>query len=379
VAIVGVLVAVALLTPFHWLGQEEAFIGVPGALAALAVVTSAVVGGPWVGLSVAVACGLTFDLVVYPKTVLLSHLSTAAVIILYVAAGWVSGALADRYRRTQSETRALYRRFQENLTPSLATSTTAFSLHALSVPGEERMLLGGDFVDAVELDSGALAVIVGDVTGHGPDAAALGANLRAAWRALALGGTDPIEIVHRLDGVLARESSVPAIAEQSGVDIATLATLCCGYLLPHEQQARLVLAGHPPPLVIGAGATALDARPGLPLGVSTDAERSLVSIDLAGTRGVLFYTDGLVEGRASPGSAERYGIDRLARRVTRVAGGGSLDGNLPRTILAEAEVANGGPFADDVTILLVTPHGAGASDAQAMSAAAQRRDAGAAP
>jgi hypothetical protein len=211
-----VLVAVAVLTPLHWLGQQEAFLGVPGALAALAVVTSAVVGGPWVGLSVAVACGLMFDLAIYPRTVLLSHLTDGAIIFLYVAAGWVAGVLADSYRRSQSETRALYPRFQANLTPSLVTSTEGFLLVALSVPGEERMLLGGDFVDAVELDSGALAVIVGDVTGHGPDAAALGANLRAAWRVLALGETDPIEIVHRLEGVLTREISVKAVGGGRG-------------------------------------------------------------------------------------------------------------------------------------------------------------------
>jgi serine phosphatase RsbU (regulator of sigma subunit) len=115
-----------------------------------------------------------------------------------------------------------------------------------------------------------------------------------------------------------------------------------------------VLAGHPPPLVIGAQAIPLDAEPGLPLGVSPDADYSVVSIDLADTRGLLFYTDGLVEGRAQPGSTERYGIDRLARRVTQVAGTGALDGDVLRIILAETETANGGRFFDDVTILLVT-------------------------
>lgn len=361
----GVLIAAAVLTPFHWLRREDNFVGVPGALAALVVVTTAVVGGPWAGLMVAVACGLIFDFIVYPHVVLLSHVSTAAVIGLYIAAGWVAGALADRYRLAQSETRALYRRFQANLTPPLITSTEFFALNALSVPGEERMLLGGDFVDAVEVESGALAVIVGDVTGHGPDAAALGANLRAAWRALALGGVDPVEIVRRLDDVLAHDAPVgtgPSEEQGGVVSMAILATLCCGYLWPQEGRAELVLAGHPPPLVIGELATALDARPGLPLGVSPGAVYSLVSVELAGTRGLLFYTDGLVEGRAQPGSAERYGIDRLAHRVSRDASAGSLDGDLLNAILAKVEAANGGPFLDDVTILLITTRDATASD-----------------
>jgi serine phosphatase RsbU (regulator of sigma subunit) len=350
-----VLVAVAILTPFHWLTQE-AFIGVPGALAALAVVTSAVVGGPWVGLSVAVACGLTFDLVLYPKTMLLSHLSTAAVILLYIASGWVAGALADRYRRAQAETRTLYRRFQANLTPSLVSSTPSFSLTAVSLPGEERLLLGGDFIDAVALESGTLAVIVGDVTGHGPDAAALGANLRAAWRVLALAATDPVEIVRRLDGVLAHERPPDAEpGEERGLqDVDMLVTLCCGYVRPASRRADLVLAGHPPPLVIREQASVLDLKPGLPLGVSASAEYWVVSVDLRDVRGLLFYTDGLVEGRVRPGSAERYGIERLTDCVSDMVRGAPLDARVPAAVLRTVGVSNGGPFADDVTVLLVT-------------------------
>ena len=48
--------------------------------------------------------------------------------------------------------------------------------------------LGGDFYDAVELGDGALRIVIGDVSGHGPDEAALGAALRGAWRALVLAG-----------------------------------------------------------------------------------------------------------------------------------------------------------------------------------------------
>ena len=62
-------------------------------------------------------------------------------------------------------------------------------------PGERHLELGGDFLDVVDLGDHGLAVICGDVSGHGPDAAALGAMLRVSWEALVLSRTPPAELV----------------------------------------------------------------------------------------------------------------------------------------------------------------------------------------
>jgi serine phosphatase RsbU (regulator of sigma subunit) len=68
---------------------------------------------------------------------------------------------------------------------------------------------------------------------------------------------------------------------------------------------------------------------------------------------LLLYTDGLVEGRAAPGSHDRYGIDRLARLVSKVSrqnrGSELLD-----TVLDDIRTANGGAPGDDIALLLVS-------------------------
>ena len=62
--------------------------------------------------------------------------------------------------------------------------------------GREDAELGGDFYDTVESTDGTVTVLIGDVAGHGPDAAALGARLRSAWRALTLAGLPQSRVAH---------------------------------------------------------------------------------------------------------------------------------------------------------------------------------------
>jgi DNA-binding response OmpR family regulator len=77
-------------------------------------------------------------------------------------------------------------RLERGLLPTALIRDERLTLTSDYRPGRERAVLGGDFFDAVELDDGTVHVMIGDVCGHGADEAALGACLRAAWRALAL-------------------------------------------------------------------------------------------------------------------------------------------------------------------------------------------------
>ena len=133
-------------------------------------------------------------------------------------------ALAQAQRaQAQQDAAALYRRFQSSLSPVVSVETTNLKVATYYRPGEGRMLLGGDFIDAVTRPNGSVAAVIGDVTGHGPDAAALGASLRAAWRALALRGASLQASMKTLNSLTLDESDR---AEQGELGLGLLATVC---------------------------------------------------------------------------------------------------------------------------------------------------------
>src|SRR6478735_7111283 len=79
-------------------------------------------------------------------------------------------------------------RLERGLLPTPLVTDPRLVLSAHYRPGRRRALLGGDFYDAVETADGTVHAVIGDVSGHGPDAAALGVSLRIAWRTLVIGG-----------------------------------------------------------------------------------------------------------------------------------------------------------------------------------------------
>ncbi|NEC51686.1 SpoIIE family protein phosphatase, partial [Actinospica acidiphila] len=88
-------------------------------------------------------------------------------------------------------------------------------------PGRSRALLGGDFYDVVRTPDGTVHAMIGDVCGHGPDEAALGVELRIAWRALTLAGLCGDQLLSTLQQVLEHERPDDEIfATLCTVDIA---------------------------------------------------------------------------------------------------------------------------------------------------------------
>src|SRR5262249_37799282 len=122
-----------------------------------------------------------------------------------------------RRRAAQREASRLHAQLEASLLPNLRPRDPELRLLARYRPGEHRMLLGGDFLDAAEVDDGRLFLVIGDVSGHGPSEAALGATLRAAWRTLVLTGASLSQVVDGLDRVLVDERA----------SHETFATVCC--------------------------------------------------------------------------------------------------------------------------------------------------------
>jgi serine phosphatase RsbU (regulator of sigma subunit) len=201
------------------------------------------------------------------------------------------------------------------------------------------MALGGDFYDALVLPDGSLAAVIGDVTGHGPVAAATGAGLRAAWRAAMINGVPLLEVPGLLERVLLseRESDL------------SFATALMGLLRP-EGRADLIACGHPPPLKISSGSADEVPLPAhVMLGIEPNRGVDVTSIELATEDRLLLYTDGLVEGRAAPGSPERLGPEGVASILDGMA---DVD---PDELIDTVMTRHGGGLRDDVAVLVLGP------------------------
>jgi PAS domain S-box-containing protein len=245
----------------------------------------------------------------------------------------------------------LSRRLQSGLLPSLSPPDPTLALCTRYRPGHERALLGADFFDALRLADGTVALLIGDVAGHGPAEAALGVALRAAWRALVLTGHGPADLLDGLDMVLAcnRQSE------------ERFATVCCCWVSPGHDRVTVALAGHPPPLLARAGRVEVVEVPSGPaLGILDRPypwEAGELEVGDAWT--LLCYTDGLVEGRSAPGAVDRFGIDALVEEAAGLFGAGAgLEDVLDR-LLDVVHEANGGDLSDDLAILCLSRRPAG--------------------
>lgn len=196
--------------------------------------------------------------------------------------------------------------------------------------------VGGDWYDVIPLGPDAVAVVIGDVAGHSPTAAASMGQIRNALRAYAVEGHSPTGVMDRVNKLLLR------------VEPDTVASCC--YLEVHlaEGTATAVIAGHPVPVLsVGGAARPLTLRCGPPLGVETEAGYVDTSFLLPGSSALVLYTDGLVEDK-------RYDIDRgVADLCAAVGNAPTLD---PRVLLDHILAADVGPIprSDDVAILALT-------------------------
>ncbi|MEU6172468.1 SpoIIE family protein phosphatase [Streptantibioticus parmotrematis] len=236
-------------------------------------------------------------------------------------------------------------RLERGLLPvPLLRADPAVSVVARYRPGRATALLGGDFYDVVEADDGIVHAVIGDVSGHGPDEAALGVCLRIAWRTLVLSGISGQALMRQLERIL--------IAERSGPEI--FATVSSIALDCTNGSLSLLRAGHPGLLLRSAGEVELldpPFGPALGLLSSSGDHWQPVPLKLPPGGAVALYTDGLFEGRLGGAGVARLGEDGLAELAARRAG---LEGAaFVDALIADAEEATttGDGFADDVAVV----------------------------
>ncbi|AYF79433.1 response regulator [Nocardia yunnanensis] len=234
-------------------------------------------------------------------------------------------------------------RLERGLLPTpLLRSDTRLGVVPRYRPGQAHALLGGDFYDVVEDSDGFAHAVVGDVAGHGPDAAAIGVALRLAWRTLVLNGVTGAEQLRVMERVL--------LAERG--DRRTFATATTLTLPPGEQTVRIRRAGHPGALRRTAGAWEWVEVPGGPaLGFLPDhAEWPETTLDLTETGALALFTDGLFEGCVGPDRDRlgESGLLALARGIPATDPDRFVDELITRV---EALAAPTGGLDDDVAIL----------------------------
>ncbi|MEU9115916.1 SpoIIE family protein phosphatase [Streptomyces sp. NPDC048483] len=258
---------------------------------------------------------------------------------------------ADRAQHQLTESRMLAQenaRLERGLLPTPLLDGSDLRFAACYRPGRSRALLGGDFYDTVRTPDGTVHAMIGDVCGHGPDEAALGVELRIAWRALTFAGLCGDELLATLQKVLEHERS----------DDEIFATLCTVDISADGRRAGLCLAGHPAPLLARAGQPPrlLPYEFGGPaLGLLPHARWARRQVELGGSWSLMMYTDGLIEGRIGEGN-QRLGQDGMTDLVGRQMAAGLRGEELLDASVREVRDLNGGELTDDVAVLLLDRH-----------------------
>ncbi|WP_330294986.1 PP2C family protein-serine/threonine phosphatase [Streptomyces sp. NBC_00503] len=258
--------------------------------------------------------------------------------VLTALAGLIAQAL-ERARRYDSEAE-LARGLQAALLPHRLPVHENVVTVGRYLPGTAGMDVGGDWYDVIEADGGRLALVIGDVQGHGVAAAATMGQLRSAVRAFTLAGSTPEQVMRGTNRLLI------------GLDPGQFASSCYVLLDPATGLAHAVRAGHPQPLLRHPdGRTeVLDLPGGVVLGVDAEADYPLTELRIESGAVLALYTDGLVE---TPGTDIDIGVDRL-RAALAAAGPGPLTETAD---LLVGEAGNSTDRPDDIALLLAARTG----------------------
>ena len=179
-------------------------------------------------------------------------------------------------------------------------------------PSRQNALLGGDFYDFVQTPDRTVHVMIGDVSGHGPDEAALGVALRIAWRALTFAGLRGADRMRQLERILR--------AERAGKGI--FATVLSLAIPPEGSLVTAVRAGHPGMLLHGHGTVDwVEPAGGPALGLHA-GDWTPQQVELPPGKGLVLLTDGLFEGHIGRGNERlgEAGLLDLARSLAHLPG-----------------------------------------------------------
>ncbi|MFF5788756.1 SpoIIE family protein phosphatase [Streptomyces sp. NPDC012693] len=252
-----------------------------------------------------------------------------------------STAIDNAFRFAREHHTALI--LQRSLLPPAATSSTAAETAGVYLPAGGGVSVGGDWFDAFDLSSLRVGLVVGDVVGHGLEAAATMARLRTAVQTLADLDLPPDELLTRLDDLVRR-------MQWEATDPDSVGGSCLFAVYdPVSRTCRMASAGHPPPALVTPGGDVgfVPVTPGPLLGVG-DNPFEVMSVTLPPGSVLVLYTDGLL-GRDVVGGSEQ--LKAVLAELAPVEG--SLE-SLGAALLARTPHAE--HPADDITVLVARTH-----------------------
>ncbi|MET7313573.1 MULTISPECIES: SpoIIE family protein phosphatase [unclassified Streptomyces] len=244
---------------------------------------------------------------------------------------------ARQYAREHTAALAL----QRNLLPHRLKGGTAVEAASRYLPADMDHGVGGDWFDVIPLSGARVALVVGDVVGHGINAAATMGRLRTAVHTLADMELPPDELLSHLDDTVQR------MAEEDA-DAPAVVGATCVYAVYDSvtRKCTMARAGHPPPAIIDpqGRVTFPDLPAGAPLGIGLGAPFEAVELELPEGSLLALYTDGLIETRDHDIDV---GMERLGAALAQP--GRSLED----LCTLATETIPGQEPCDDVTLLLV--------------------------
>ncbi len=262
----------------------------------------------------------------------------AEVVTLVRAAAPLAHTLASNSSLAEN---ALAAALQRTLIPETPPRVDGLELAGRYVPADGK--LGGDWYDVLVMPDRRVGLVIGDVAGHGLEAAVVMGRLRSALRAYALEHADPGEVLSLLDTKL-------HVFEDEA-----MATVLYAVTGPPFTEVRMSSAGHLAPMLAAQGARTVELalEPDPPLGVDPAVARRTHLFPWPSRSSLCLFTDGLVERRPPPGGD---GVDQLARGARRARGAFAYEpADQACTRVLDAALSDLSVVQDDIALLVARP------------------------
>jgi serine phosphatase RsbU (regulator of sigma subunit)/anti-sigma regulatory factor (Ser/Thr protein kinase) len=239
---------------------------------------------------------------------------------------------ARRYSRERTTALTL----QRSLLPTGLSAPSSVEVRHRYLPGSKLVEVGGDWYESIALPGGRVALVVGDVAGHGVQAAVTMGRLRTAIHTLAKLELPPVETLQQLDELM----------QELGVREPHFATCIYAIFDAVAGTCEVASAGHLPPLLVRPDGTNefLDVSPAPPLGIGAGPIQSR-TLDIEDGSLLVLYTDGLVEKRTED-------IDEGLTRLQEIFGAGSADRPLEDLCKATLASVYSDTQRDDIAVLI---------------------------